>query len=1188
MLEHYLSNFIATIHKWKAILLASVLLILLWSIAIPINAQTDATQADATQTTEQLCQIYHLRAPIPANVYASPDNLSRVIGRVSPNTNLCVYGISETNPEWFEINPSPDSEQVISGFILQSALRVGEPGTIANPNIYCDAWRVRTDSFNSINVRSCPSTGCGVVTTQDPGDILCVGNYDFSGANWSFVSQPGTGINGWVYSSTVGSYVFDESMGCDENSFTLVSAARLHSCADATCATDTNFGAGTRLCVESDAYEGATWVEYIEGNDPVGWIRIDLLEPLESDTDLQTVSLTQDVNFADQSVEITNQTNPVEQVTTVTPEPTTQSIQNSVSVVQAVTATPDGTQIATPVPGLDPAIVQVCPVGANPITPGQCVTVTPPAISTTPQPGNGLLLAQNITFGSLFIENFELLSPQGTSEFFFSIPNDWLIRGPVTLVLDIDYSENLSSFTDEVSVETASLTSRLDIRLDGVLASSLNLSSDDVGRRQIEVILPTELLTDERVRFHTVTLELSARDYCQVNSETRVFVNSATSYMRAVYEEVIPSLELARYPIPFYNSPIGSEEESVWFVLPDRPDNVHLQVAASIAAGLGRLTGNDLGLNAVFASQVTADLYRNNNLILIGEPSRNTLIEDLYSSRVLPSTVDSTGQIIVDGLAVDPTEGVIQLVANPQNPARTILVATGTGVQGLQRAGQALGGPPSLIGLSGPIAVIADTTPRFRTETPGEDLPVGTFRFSDFDIEENIVLVGSGLKTFTFEFDLPVGGELREDAYIELLFNATNSVNLDSSNLNILINDVPIGGVSLSQVVDNVAPLSSTVDRETVQADFNSLRVSIPQGVVIPGQINEMTVLVDMQGDWGCDLPNFIWSTISNNSTLYLPQETLSEDNYFPLVSQFPIPFNIFPNLQDVWISLPEQVTDIELGQLVQLMSYIGDATSLAEGVIPVIQTGALPPATNLSDYHFIVLGRPSQNEFLASINENLPQPFFAGSDELVQEFDDITYRVGPGLNIGVLEILQSPWNSDRVMFVMTGTSQLGQSFTSNAIFDLAFGRAALNGNIVFVSSSDANAVDTRFIFNELEILNDGLNTRGEVLQPPTATPQEVIPPTATVTPTLGPESTAEVAALATGIFTQTVAEMSPTPLPTLPAIPTRAGLFAPQDDTLNASPPWLMIGLGILGVALVLIVISFFVRSINRGNIND
>jgi hypothetical protein len=101
----------------------------------------------------------------------------------------------------------------------------------------------------------------------------------------------------------------------------------------------------------------------------------------------------------------------------------------------------------------------------------------------------------------------------------------------------------------------------------------------------------------------------------------------------------------------------------------------------------------------------------------------------------------------------------------------------------------------------------------------------------------------------------------------------------------VVINDVPISGVALSQIINESETIDSTLDRETIEVDFNVLRIAIPQGVVIPGQANEIEFLVDMRGDWGCDLPNFLWATISKDSLFFLPQDSLDDDDYFPLVS---------------------------------------------------------------------------------------------------------------------------------------------------------------------------------------------------------------------------------------------------------------------------------------------------------------
>lgn len=1158
-----------------------ILSLVLLTIFSATPAISFAQAAETTPATPQrLCQSWHVRSAFPENVYAGTSETSAVIGRVVPDTILCVYGISEENPLWLEINPDgPDAIEEIVGYILQEELRVGTPGTIANPNIYCDAWQVSRNA--TINVRSCPGTACGVVTTRDPNDIVCVSNYQFSGGNWSQVTHPATSQSGFVRTSQL-TYVYDESIGCPDNSHQVLNQTSLYSCADARCITDFSIPAGTRLCVSSDSYEGGTWVEITEGNDPVGWILIDLLTPLDSDVTLETVSLTQDVNFANDSVPIENNTDTTEQQPT--PEPTQISIGNNAQVAQASTATAtplDGTVNPTPIPGTG-VNAPICPVGTDPIVAGQCVTVTPDVSVIPTQEGNGLLLAQNVSFSSLFVENLELVSPQGNLEFFFVLPDDWAVEGPVTLVLDVDYSESITSFSDEVNLENANLSSRLDIRLDGVLAASLNLNDDDVGRRQVEVVLPVELLQDQTTRFHSIRLELNARDYCEINAETRILINAETSYMRAVYQEVIPILDLGRYPIPFYNSPIGLEEESVYIVLPDNPDDSHLQTAASIAAGLGILTSNDLRLNALFASQMTDAIYRNNNLILIGEPSRNTLIQDLYNTRALPSSLGSDGNIVVGGLSLAANEGLIQLAPNPQNRAKTILVATALSQLGLQRAGRALAGSPSLMGIRGEVAVITDAIEIFHADNPGDDLPIGTYRLTDFEIEENIVLVGAGQKAFNFNFDLPIGGDLREDAYIELMFNATNSINLESSSFNVLINEVPISGVALSDVIKQEETIEEGLGPETIEVDFNRIRIAIPQGVVEPGRENDVTLLVDMRGDWGCDLPEFIWSTISRDSIMYLPQEGLSPDDYFPYVSLFPIPFNRFPNLQDVWISLPAEVDAVDLEQLLRTMSVLGDATDLAEGIIPVINRGEFPAGTNLGDYHFIVLGRPTENAFLADLNSDLPQQFFPGSDELVQEFDDITYRYPDGLNIGVLQTMISPWNDRRVVFVITGTSELGQEYAGTAIFDLTFGTGPLEGDIVYVSAVDANPIDSRFVYDENQIIDLLADTLDFVT--PTLTPSMTpIVVAETPTGTIAPEIVdAEATALATGIFTESPDLITSTPVPT-PRPPFDATIEAPPER-----PAWLTYALVVLGGAVIIVAIYGGIRALRSQNEED
>ncbi|MDQ7036652.1 MAG: cellulose biosynthesis cyclic di-GMP-binding regulatory protein BcsB [Anaerolineae bacterium] len=95
---------------------------------------------------------------------------------------------------------------------------------------------------------------------------------------------------------------------------------------------------------------------------------------------------------------------------------------------------------------------------------------------------------------------------------------------------------------------------------------------------------------------------MNSSEQCRVNIETRLVINAAESAIRFVYEEAEPILDFAFYPIPFYNQPIGGEVEAVIFVVPANPSSSDLQAAASVAAGLGQLTGDKLPYAAATAS----------------------------------------------------------------------------------------------------------------------------------------------------------------------------------------------------------------------------------------------------------------------------------------------------------------------------------------------------------------------------------------------------------------------------------------------------------------------------------------------------------------------------------------------------------------------------------------------------------
>jgi hypothetical protein len=88
------------------------------------------------------------------------------------------------------------------------------------------------------------------------------------------------------------------------------------------------------------------------------------------------------------------------------------------------------------------------------------------------------------------------------------------------------------------------------------------------------------------------------------------------------------------------------------------------------------------------------------------------------------------------------------------------------------------------------------------------------------------------------------------------------------------------------------------------------------------------------------------------------------------------------------------------------------------------------------SAYHVLAIGRPTRSPLLQQVNPLLPQPFTPGADGLQQQVDDVVFRLPPGLDLGLLESIPSPWSAERVFLAVTGTSDAGMQQASEFMTD--------------------------------------------------------------------------------------------------------------------------------------------------------
>ncbi len=812
---------------------------------------------------------------------------------------------------------------------------------------------------------------------------------------------------------------------------------------------------------------------------------------------------------------------------------------------------------------------------------GNAVATFSPLVGTaqrTSTPQTGALLGQDFALTSLRVRNMELVSPQGAAQFSFRVPDNWVFAGANTLNLNIEYFLTGQRADSQTATESV-LVSTLRVSLDGQLAAAVTLSNTPTGTTSVVVPLPLAFLNNKQ-RSHIVELTLAARDFCTSNIEVRVLVRTDLSFTHFEYRVVPPVLDLAMLPRPFYNALIGGQVESAALVLPTKYNNTDLEYAASLVAGLGQLTGNSLQIKVTTTDKLDDPDLQNMNLLVVGQVGVHPLVDELYRANLLPTKLEAGGSLSVRGQPVDPNDGVVQIIAHPHNPMRTILVLTGRTPEAVVKAARSITSSPALLKLGGTLALISEIRPPI--VVPSATNLKDRLTFAELN-NPDMTLNGIGTHTTEFKFYMPPGMAVTSDAYVDLKFDFAETLKSARTSISLVMNDVPLTSIFLGTGNPNENP-APTIE---AQKGLHQLRALIPPSSIKNGQINTLTLIFDVQGNWNCSPPNssVVWFNVRSESELYLPRLVVQSTLPPQLVGSFPVPFNGTLDLHDVWVSLPTTPTRIDLDQLFTLVSRLGSDTNNGSQFAPRISMGNLPSGVQTANYHFVIIGRPTTNPFLAAINDRLPQPFVPGTDQLKQVLDAVEYRLPPGYTIGVLELLQSPWSQDKVVLAITGIGETGQSYAANALLNFGYDPRDLRGDVVFAAPNTVSYINTHAIRGEMWMPTTvaELATESATLGPGAPTRVLVYTVTPGPTPTITPSNTPRGVVSPTALFSSTPMLGTLTPLPTF--APLASGDLQPP--TVQR-PAWVTVLIFLTAGVLVLTVAFGLARLVQISRNKD
>lgn len=690
----------------------------------------------------------------------------------------------------------------------------------------------------------------------------------------------------------------------------------------------------------------------------------------------------------------------------------------------------------------------------------------------------------SFTFRNIGVGNIVLKFPS-VYEMDVALPNQWDIFYPQSyLEIHYDLFENANWGNNRPLVE---------VYIDGYLAGILTpeKGTNNVARIDLPYLLledrPFNFLNTYRVSFEYLMGEggVFSDDWCDYGG---VLTINDDSTFNVTFDQIGARRNLADFPRPLVQD--SFLPETLYFILPDDYTENDLAVLATTASAIGRGTGSELNFNVLTASQVKGDMLVDSNVVVIGKPGSNTFLGELYNAELMPTDLSFDGTSIV-GVSNDD-DGVLQLIAAPQNSRNSYLIVSGNSDQAVIRAAQALSDPP--VGMAGSTFVV-DSALEF--SSPVMEEQDFTKRFSELGFVDRIAY-GVGIEQTILTFFVPRDWELQEGAKIVLNYAHSEDISFSHSAMNIYLNEVPIADAAIDE-----------------QVGEKQLIIPIDQENILVGTENVIRIETVIEKYLECAPydPRSAWMMIRDSSVLHLPHKRVEDPENLPPVSH---PIYYLVTQPEILFSLPEEPTRDELNSLAYIPFVLGGR--LLDNQMGFNFSVNLDPEfdpNTQKDASMILIGRPSRNSLIAEINDSLPQPFVSGEDNLTPKQMSSKYRIQKDVSVGLIQAISAPWNPFEGVTVITGTTDEGLNWAIDAaINESIYWRMA--GDIVFVRE---NVVET---FRSDDPIRASLDVVLSDITEEEVT-LEVVDPTATVTQETTPvsyvqEETPEQGAL-TGMY---------------------------------------------------------------------
>src|SRR6266498_1040623 len=679
--------------------------------------------------------------------------------------------------------------------------------------------------------------------------------------------------------------------------------------------------------------------------------------------------------------------------------------------------------------------------------------------------------AQTPTTGNQAVIRFDMIGqtdallrgPYGTMNARFGLPANWAFQNGASLQLIV--TANLVTSSAQSVADGQFIGSTLNVNFNKNDIATIPLLAGSNVSYDVP-IPPTALKSPFSDGRHELSLFLDAGNDCTDTTRHTSIVISAASHFSIPYAEQTPDLDLTTLPRPIFQRdsifPVNST-----LVVPDAPTAQEMQAALTIASSFGRMSSGQMNVSLVPMSQLTPEMRTQSQLIFVGKSSTLSLLQGV----ALPSPLQSNN-FATAGLQAD--DGVVQLAVSPWNTGRAMLVVAGNSDAGVVKAAQAVSNQNLQTIGNHDLALIADVSP-FANTLSDSVIPRDTRTFAELGYSI-LSMSGVGRSDSFVRFTIPPGYSAAEDSYLDMTFNHSGLLDFTRSGLTVFMNVNSIGSVQLS--------------KDT--ASTTTQRIRIPVSSLATGT-NELQFEVDLAPLSQCSLLDFgnLWLSILPESILHLPlQPATAGATTLRDLSSYPYPFISDPTLSNLGFVLPKS-NPSAWNTATQIAYQLGRESAGALFNMGVAYDGAVADDVKKS-HNLIVIGLPSETKLLADINDSLPAPFEKGTNVAVIKGQQVSYRFPTNADLGYLELLTSPWNADRMILAVVGSTPAGVTQAGTALTNAGL-LSRIKGNFVLVNGETLSIADTRTGLG-LAGVGDAANVAPQASVAATPVPQTTVP----------------------------------------------------------------------------------------------